>query len=226
MGTHITLTAADGHVLDAYLAEPDGPARGGVVVLQEIFGVNSHIRSVADGYAGAGFLAVAPALFDRAEHGVELGYDPAGIERGIAIARGKLDYGQVMADVRAAAVTVARAGKVGAVGYCWGGMLAAMASVQLADTVAAAVGYYGGGTTNLLERRPATPLLLHFGERDHAIPLEDVERIRSAWPDAEIHVYEGAEHGFNCDQRASHHAPSAALALERTLAFFGHHLAG
>jgi carboxymethylenebutenolidase len=226
MGTHTTLTAADGHLLEAYLAEPAGPARGGVVVLQEIFGVNGHIRSVADGYAEAGFLAVAPALFDRVERGVDLGYDAGGIEHGIAIARGKLDYGRVMADVRAAVAAVAAAGKVGVVGYCWGGMLAAMASVQLGDVVAAAVGYYGGGTTNLLGRPPTTPLLLHFGERDHAIPLEDVERIRSAWPDAEIHVYEGAEHGFNCDQRASHHAPSAALALERTLAFFGHHLAG
>jgi carboxymethylenebutenolidase len=219
------LTADDGFSLSAYLAEPEGSPRGGIVVVQEIFGVNSHIRSVADGYAADGYLAIAPALFDRAERDVELGYEQADIEEGIKIARGgALEMSNVMRDVRAAATEVGRAGKVGVVGYCWGGMVASLAAIELPDVISAAVGYYGGGVAGLVDRKPQVPLLLHFGEHDHAIPLSDVDKVRDAWPDATVHVYEDAEHGFNCDRRASFHAPSAKVARERSLAFFADNL--
>jgi carboxymethylenebutenolidase len=225
MGQTITLTADDGFQLSAYRADPEGTPKGGIVVVQEIFGVNSHIRSVADGYAAAGYLAIAPALFDRVEQGIELGYTPEDIEQGLAIARGgKLDMAAVMSDVRAAAVVAHEAGKVGTVGYCWGGMVSTMAAIELPDVVDAAVGYYGGGSASLVERTPQVPLLLHFGENDHAIPLSDVDKIREAWPSATVHVYEGAEHGFNCDQRASYNEGAAKVARERSLAFFDEHL--
>jgi carboxymethylenebutenolidase len=225
VGKTITLTASDGFSLSAYLAEPDGTPRGGIVVVQEIFGVNSHIRSVVDGYAADGYLAVAPALFDRAERDVELGYEQSDIEQGIKIARGgRLEMNNVMLDVKAGAEVVSRAGKVGIVGYCWGGMVATMAAIELPDVISAAVGYYGGGVAGLVDREPQVPLLLHFGELDHAIPLSDVDAVRAAWPDATVHVYEGAEHGFNCDRRASFHAPSAELARTRSLAFFANNL--
>jgi carboxymethylenebutenolidase len=224
MGNTITLTASDGFSLSAYLAEPEGTPRGAIVVVQEIFGVNSHIRSVADGYAADGYLAIAPALFDRAERGVELGYEQSDIEQGIKIARGALDINNVLLDVRAAANEVSRAGKVGIVGYCWGGMVASLAAIELPDVISAAVGYYGGGVATLVDRKPEAALLLHFGEHDHAIPLTDVDTVRAAWPDATVYVYEGAEHGFNCDRRASFHAPSAELARSRSLAFFAEKL--
>jgi carboxymethylenebutenolidase len=218
----IRLSASDGHQFDAYVAEPDGAARAAIVVIQEIFGVNSHIRQVADGYAAAGYLAVAPALYDRSEPGIELGYEPDDIQTGLAH-RGKVELADTLSDIAAAAVEARRraaGGKVGAVGYCWGGYLATATAQQLAGTVDAAVGYYGGGTASLLDAGPSMALLLHFGERDHAIPLSDVDKVRQAWPDVAVHVYAGAQHGFNCDQRASHHAPAARLALSRTLRFF------
>lgn len=218
----IELTAADGHRFATYVAEPDGAPRGAIVVIQEVFGVNSHIREVADGYAAAGYVAVAPGVYDRVQPGVELGYDQADIEAGLGM-RGKLELDDVLADITAAAQEGrSRAGgtKVGAVGYCWGGFLAAASSQRLAGTVDACVGYYGGGAASLVADTPHTPLLLHFGERDHAIPLSDVDTIRRSWPAAAVHVYDGAEHGFNCDQRASYHAQAARVALSRTLRFF------
>lgn len=225
MGQTITLTGEDGFRLAAYQAEPATTPKGGVVVIQEIFGVNEHIRDVTDGYAAAGYLAIAPALFDRVERGVELGYDAEGIEQGVAIARGKVDFATAITDIATAARAVAHAGKVGVVGYCWGGMLATATAIRSGDVVSAAVGYYGGGAVNLIDRQPAVPLMLHFGENDHAIPLSDVEKMREAWPQAIVHIYEGAEHGFNCDRRGSFNAPAAELARQRTLAFFGEKLA-
>ena len=224
MGETITLTSADGFALGAYRAEPTGAARGAVVVIQEIFGVNSHIRSVVDRYASHGYRAIAPALFDRVQAGVELGYAEGDIAEGIAIARGKTDMAKALDDVRAAAGAVAGAGRVGVVGYCWGGLLTALSAIELADVFSAASSYYGGGTPTLVDRTPVVPMLMHYGEHDHAIPLADVEQLRAAWPQVTFHIYD-AQHGFNCDQRASFHAASAALAEERTLAFLGQHLA-
>ena len=224
MGTTIELTAKDGNTISAYRAAPDGAPRGAVVVIQEIFGVNSHIRDVADGYAAAGYLAIAPALFDRSEAGVELGYDADGIEVGKTIAFA-MDMDTVMLDVEAAADAASEAGKVGIVGYCWGGSICYVAAARLPDKISAASGYYGGQIMPFIESAPVAPLLLHFGSEDHGIPLANVEAIAAAHPHVGVHVYDGAGHGFNCDQRGSHDADSAALALERTLAHFATNLA-
>lgn len=219
MGTMIKLTASDGHELSAYRADPEGKPRGGIVVIQEIFGVNGHIREVADGYAAAGFLAVAPALFDRTQRDAELGYTPEDIQEGLRLRA--IPVESVLADISAAAAVARTAGKVGTVGYCWGGFLSAASAINLAGEVDACVGYYGGGIAqSLLDQSPRVPLMLHFGEHDHAIPLEDVEKVKAAFSDTPVYVYAGAQHGFECDQRASYHAHSARLALSRTLRFF------
>jgi carboxymethylenebutenolidase len=174
-------------------------------------------------------VAIAPALFDRVERGVELGYEADDIEIGRGIARGgKLDNDLSLQDVRAAAVAVAGAspnGKVGVVGYCWGGLLVARSAIESPDVFAAAVAYYGGGTPALADQQPTVPMMMHFGEHDHAIPLADVDVLRAAWPHVTFHIYD-AQHGFNCDHRGSYDAAAAELALERTLAFFAAHLAG
>jgi carboxymethylenebutenolidase len=227
MGNFIDLKAADGFVFPAYVAQPAGAPKGGIVVVQEIFGVNSHIRSVADGYAAQGYLAVAPATFHRVKPGVDLGYSPDDMGAGMALkaAVEGLPSPGVMQDIQAAIQHAAQAGKVGIVGYCWGGLLTWRAACTL-DGLSAAVPYYGGGVTTPDEvaRVPKVPVMAHFGDQDHWISLESVEAFRRAHPDVEVHVYH-ANHGFNCDQRASYDAASAKLARERTLAFFGKHLA-
>ncbi len=228
MSETLTLKAADGLESPCHLARPAGPARAAVVVLQEIFGVNSHIRSVADDFARQGYLALAPHLFQRVRSGVELGYGPADIQQGIALksAAESLPAPGVLAEVAAALAYAAAQGaaKVGVVGYCWGGLLT-WRSACLLPGIAAAVPYYGGGMTSALEsaRQPRCPVLCHFGERDHAIPIEGVRAFAKAHPDVEVQVY-AAEHGFHCDQRASYHAASAALARQRTLDFLARHL--
>ncbi len=227
MGQFINLTAADGFSFPAYVAEPAGTPKGAVVVLQEIFGVNSHIRSVADGYAAEGYLAVAPSTFHRVKPGVELGYTQEDMGAGFALktAVEELPAPGVMRDIEAAVGHARRAGKVGIVGYCWGGLLTWRSACSVPG-LSAAVAYYGGGMTTPAEaaRQPLCPTLAHFGERDHWIPLETVEAFRKAQPGVEVQVY-AADHGFNCDQRGSYDAPSARLARERSLAFFARHLA-
>lgn len=216
----ITLEAADGHDFSAYVSRPEGAPRAGLVVLQEVFGVNGHIRGVADGYAAEGFLAIAPALFDRAERGVELGYGEEELMRGRAL-RGAIDPEAVLLDVAAAAAAVAEAGPTAIVGYCWGGLVAWQAAGAL--DLAAAVGYYGGGIQDNLDRPPRCPIMLHFGDRDAFITPAQIAATRAAYPELPIHSYP-AGHGFNCDQRSDFDPESAALALERTLAFFAEHL--
>jgi carboxymethylenebutenolidase len=211
----IRLTAADGHVLDAYEVHPEG-AVASVVIIQEIFGVNPHIRSVVDRYASFGYRSIAPALFDRVERNVELGYTADGIERGREIAMA-IRWEPAIADVAAAVEHVAGTGPVAAIGYCFGGSLAWIAAADL--PVAAAVGYYGGQIHDLIDRGPKATTMLHFGSLDHAIPLDHVEAIRRAHPTVPVHVYDGAQHGFSCDARDSYHALSAAVALGRTLEF-------
>jgi carboxymethylenebutenolidase len=227
MGEWIQLTAADGHAFPTYVARPAGPARGAVVVLQEIFGVNSHIRAVADGYAAQGYLAVAPSTFHRVQVDVNLGYSSDDMSAGIAL-KGQVEAlpaPGVLPDIQAAIDHAAQAGKVGIVGYCWGGLLTWRAACLL-QGLSAAVPYYGGGTTTPAEiaRTARVPVLAHFGERDHWIPLEGVQAFQKAHPGVEVHVY-AADHGFNCDQRGSYEATAAQLARERTLAFFAKHLA-
>ncbi len=222
MGETIQLTAADGKTIGAYRAMPAGRPKAGLVVLQEIFGVNRHMRSVCDGFAAEGYVAIAPALFDRVRPGIELGYNGADVEIGKTI-RAETELDAVLKDVQAAIDAVAPAGKTGIVGYCWGGSLAFLSATRLRG-VAAAVGYYGGQIVPFVAEMPKAPVILHFGERDKGIPLSDVDIIRQHHPDMSIFVYP-ADHGFNCDERGSYDKPSAALALERTLRFFAEKLA-
>jgi carboxymethylenebutenolidase len=228
MGTMIELQSADGTRVPAYEARPAGTLKGAVVVIQEIFGVNSHIRAVADGYAAEGYLAVAPAAFHRVKPGVELGYTDADMGEGFGYktAVEALPAPGVMQDIQAAIDHVARAsgGKVGIVGYCWGGLLTWRAACILSGLSAAAP-YYGGGVTTEAEtaRQPLVPVMAHFADEDKWIPLETVETFKTAHPSVQVFTY-AAHHGFNCDQRGSWDAPSAQLARERTLAFFKQHL--
>jgi carboxymethylenebutenolidase len=218
MGKSIELTASDGHRLAAYVAEPSGPPRGGIVVIQEIFGVTRHIRDVADQYAAEGYLAVAPALFDRVERNVDVPY--ADSAKGVAYkTASKLD--QVMLDIQAAVTRTRTAGKVGVVGYCWGGLLSYLAAARL--DVDAAVSYYGGGTQQHLAERPRAPMMFHFGEKDSHIPLSTVNEIKAAYPQGIYYLY-SAEHGFNCTDRASFEPASAKLAFGRSLDFFHIHV--
>jgi len=227
MGQFIDLTAKDGFTFPAYVAEPAGTPKGAIVVIQEIFGVNSHIQSVADGYAAAGYLAVAPATFQRVKPGVDLGYNAETMAEGSALksAVEALPAPGIMQDIQAAVDYAAKAGKVGVVGYCYGGLLTWRAAESVSG-LAAAAPYYGGGMTGSSEeisRHPKVPVLAHFGSKDHYISLDSVEAFKKAQPEVEVHVYE-ADHGFNCDQRGSYNAPAAQLARERTLAFFAKHL--
>jgi carboxymethylenebutenolidase len=214
MGRKIQLTSADGHVLQGYLAEPVGKPRGGIVVIQEIFGVTRHIRDVTEQYAAAGYLTVAPALFDRVESDVDVPYSDSQKGFGYVTA---LDKAKVMLDIQAAADHVKRAGKVGVVGYCWGGQLAFLAAAGL--SIDAAVAYYGGGIHQQLAHIPRVPVMFHFGEKDTHIPLSAVDAIRTAYPRGIYHLYP-AEHGFNCTDRASFDAQSAKLAFDRSVEFF------
>lgn len=223
MGTIVQIKAADGHQFSAYRAEPSAKPRGGIVVLQEIFGLNAHIRAVADKFAGEGYTAIAPALFDRIERGVELGYDEETTVKGRAL-RGELGYDAPMLDIAATIEALRQllgpGGRVGVVGFCWGGSLAWIAAARLSsDRVGpdCAVCYYGAQIKDFLGERPRCPTILHFGERDALIPSETVAAIRSAHPDIPAFAYP-AGHGFNCDMRADYDAASAALAHSRTLA--------
>lgn len=219
MSETVKLTASDGHQFSAYRAG-DGP---GLVVVQEIFGVNSHIRNVVDLFAEAGFAAIAPALFDRIGAGRELGYTPEDVAAGRDL-RGKVDNADALKDIAAARDLLAGEGrKVGVVGYCWGGSLAWHTATQLAG-FDAAVGYYGGEIPKSKDAQPAIPTMLHFGENDGGIPMDGVREVEAAHPGVPIHIYD-AGHGFSCDERASYDETSHKVALERTLAFLKEHLA-
>jgi carboxymethylenebutenolidase len=226
MGQFVNLTTADGFVFPAYVASPSGASKGGLVVLQEIFGVNSHIRSVADGYAAEGYFVVAPSTFHRVQADVELGYTEADMGSGMALkgAVEALPAPGVLVDIQAAVNHAAQGGKVGILGYCWGGLLTWRAACTLSG-LAAAVPFYGGGMTTEAEvaRTPKVPVMAHFAEQDRWIPLDSVQAFQKAHPQVPVHLYP-AHHGFNCDQRGSWDAPSAKLARERTLAFFAQHL--
>ncbi len=217
MGQNIELSAGDGHRLAAYESSP-GASRGGIVVIQEIFGVTRHIRAVADQYAAAGFTAIAPALFDRVERNVDVPYTD--MAKGYGYMQ-QLKNEQVMLDVQAAINRLTALGKVGVVGYCWGGTMAYLASARL--KIAAAVAYYGGGIDKYTAEIPRCPIMFHFGEKDAHIPLSAVEKIKVAVPEGIFHLYP-ADHGFNCTDRASFEPASAKLALERSLEFFHRHV--
>lgn len=219
MGEMIELKASDGHALQAYRAGPPD-ARRTLVVVQEIFGVNHHMRAVCDRFAAAGYGVVAPALFDRLGSGIELSYDPAGVAQGREL-RGRIADADTMLDIEAAAGALA--GPRGIVGYCWGGTVAWWGATR-SGSFKAAAGWYGGGIAAAREEMPHCPVQLHFGAEDQGIPLTDVDLIRVAQPEVEVFVYPGAGHGFGCDERDSFNAEATALAGERTLAFLAENL--
>jgi carboxymethylenebutenolidase len=221
MGKMIELTAADGHKLSAYRADPAGKPRGGLVVIQEIFGVNRHIKQVADGYAADGYLAIAPAMFDRVQRHVDLGYTPDDIAKGRDI-RAKVTTDMAMKDAQAAVKEAQAAGRVGIVGYCWGGFVAWMASANVSG-LSCAVPYYGGGILDNADLEPKVPVMGHFGDKDQHIPVDGVRKLAEKHKKQQIFIYE-ADHGFNCDHRGSYNAAAAKLARERTLAFLRKHV--
>jgi carboxymethylenebutenolidase len=223
MGEFTTIMARDGHEFRAYLAAPPGTPRGAVVVIQEIFGVNPHIRAVADSYAAEGYTAIAPSLFDRVRRGVELGYDSETMQEGFGYVK-QLKPEQTLKDVSAAIAVVKHSGRVGMVGFCWGGRVSYTSACEL--PLACAVAYYGGGITQILDKQPKCPTMYHFGERDTHITQDDVAKIKAAHPEGIYYIYPAAEHGFNCDQRPSYNPEAAALARKRTLEFFAQHVAG
>jgi carboxymethylenebutenolidase len=214
----VILQASDGHELDAYVARPAGEPVAGLVVVQEIFGVNSHIRSVADGYARDGYLAVAPALFDRFEKGIELTYEGEDVQKAMAFMQ-KLDVSKALADVEAALEFARKESgrKAGVIGYCFGGLLVWLSAARLHPD--AAVGYYPGGIGSYANEAPQGPVQLHFGKLDTHIPAGQIEKVHAAHPEVEIYWYEGAGHAFNCDMRSSYNAEAAALARSRALTF-------
>jgi carboxymethylenebutenolidase len=221
MGSMIELTASDGHKLGAYKAEPSGKPKGGIVLIQEIFGVNHHIRAVADGYAKDGYLVIAPALFDRVGKDMQLGYGPEDQEKGKAT-RGQLKWDAVLADVEAAHKAAKEAGKVAIIGYCFGGSVAWLGATRL--NFDASVAYYGGNVADFVEEKPKCPTICHNGTEDKGIPMEKVEKIKATRPEVTVYTYEGAGHGFNCDERGSYHEASAKLARQRTLDFLAKHI--
>ncbi|MGC2208906.1 MAG: dienelactone hydrolase family protein [Candidatus Korobacteraceae bacterium] len=217
MSEHVTLQASDGHTLDAYVAHPEGEPIAGLVVVQEIFGVNRHIRSVADGYAKDGFLAVAPALFDRYERGLELGYEGADMQKAMSLVP-RINLDHALLDTAAALEYVRKqtGKKCGVIGYCYGGTIAWLAAARLGAD--AAVGYYGGHIAKFADEHPDAPIQLHFGKLDAHIPKESIDAVQAANPEVPIFWYD-AGHGFNCNDRASYNAEAATLARARSLEF-------
>ena len=222
MGKDIKLTASDNFELGGYRADPAGAPKAAVVVIQEIFGVNHHIRAVCDRLAGEGYAAIAPSIFDRVEPNFTSGYSPDEV----AVARkfvANPDWAAMLRDSQAAIDAVSNVGPVGIIGFCLGGSIAYAAATKLSG-LSAAIGYYGGAIVRFADDKPTVPTQLHFGEKDAGIPLGDVEIIRTKRPDVEIHVYPGAQHGFHCDERASYDKTSADIAWPRSLAFLAKHL--
>lgn len=216
MGHWIEAPLPQGKSTRCYRADATGAALGNVVIVQEIFGVNDHIRNVCERYAQAGFNAIAPALFDRVEPNIELDYTPEGIERGRAV-MAKIAMPDALADI-SAAVGAHSGPRPSVVGFCWGGTLAYAAATGFGERLTSAVSYYGGGVANLLGDKPKCPVQFHFGNKDQSIPAETVEAVRGALPDAPLYVYD-AGHGFSCDARGSYEPESAKIAFERTIAF-------
>jgi len=222
MGQTVTLTASDGFKLGGYRADPTAAPKGAIVVIQEIFGVNSHIRNVCDRLAKEGYVAIAPAIFDRIEPNFQSGYSP----EDVAVARkfvASPDWPAMLRDTQAAIDAAKDVGPVGIIGFCLGGSVAYAAATKLSG-LSAAVGYYGGAIVRFADDKPTVPTQLHFGEKDSGIPLSDVETIKVKRPEIEVFVYPGAQHGFGCDERASYDKASSDLAWQRSLAFFAAHL--
>lgn len=220
----IELTAGDGHTFSAYRADPPDAPKGAVVVLQEVFGVNPHIKQITDAFAAKGYLAIAPSLFDSVKAGVELRYDDTSLAEGVGLMQ-QVGKERALAEIQAVVDAVKSAGKVAIVGYCWGGYLAYAAGNQV-NGLACAVGYYGGGIVDDYGAKRKVPTLLHFGENDTLIPFEAMSQFRAHRPDVSVFSYPGALHGFNCDQRDSYQEEAAHKALERTLFWISQYVEG
>lgn len=216
MGSTITLTANGDHSIEAYLAEPDGPAKAGLVVIQEIFGVNDHMKHVTDDFAKQGYLAICPSFFDRVEPGAVLSYTEFGRGRDLA---GRMSNDAVVADINAAADRVRSAGKVGVIGYCWGGSMSFLAACEA--NIDCAVSYYGSRIIQFSpDMKPKVPMQYHYGEIDQSFPMDAVDKVMAEQPEGEHFVYKGADHGFSCNDRPQYNAEATALALSRALKFF------
>lgn len=222
MGETIELQASDGFKLSAYIAKPEGVPRAAIVVVQEIFGVNAHIRSVADRFAAEGYVAIAPALYDRVTPQFEVAYTPEDMAKGRAVFE-KTDREKALIDIQVAIDHVTGHGKIGIVGYCWGGTMAWLSTAKLGG-LSAAIGYYGSGILGLADLQPRCPTILHFGDLDKHIPVESVREFAARRPDVPTYIY-AADHGFNCDARGSFNQAAADLARGRALEFFAKHLA-
>ena len=217
------LRAEDGFTLGAYEAMPEGEPKGGIVVIQEIFGVNSHIRQVVDGYAADGYAVIAPQIFDRAKRDVELGYEPDDMTAGMQLAFTDTDRDKTLMDIQAAVEEIGKWGSVGVLGYCYGGLLTWLSACKVRG-VDVAICFYGGGIAGEKDLEARCPVMMHFGEQDAMIPADQVEAVRATQPDVIVHTYD-ADHGFNCDHRASYNADAAKVARQRTLEFLDTHLA-
>ena len=222
MGQHVSLTATDHHKLGGYRADPQGEPKGGIVVVQEIFGVNHHIRAICDRLAALGYVAIAPAVFDRFVRDFECGYTPDEVAHARSYL-GSLDWDKMVLDLAAAQAEIKGVGPLGVIGFCMGGTAAYLAATRLSG-LSAAVGYYGGGVAKFADETPKCPVQLHFGSEDHGIPLASVEEVKQKRPEVEVYIYQGAAHGFNCDERASYNKDAAALAWGRTTEFFAKHM--
>lgn len=221
MGCTIQINTSRMQCIGAYMAKPEGTPKGGIVVVQEIFGLNAWVRSVVERFAAVGYTAIAPAFFDHVERDVELAYDAAGIERGRELV-GEVGLDLAAEDVASAAESIASAGRIGCVGYCWGGTVALLAATRLGMP---AVSYYGSRNVGYTDEPARAPLMFHFGARDRSIPPAAIQRHREAWPQAQVHVYEDAGHAFDRDAEPyDYHEASALLSRERTLEFFARHL--
>jgi len=223
MGQEIKVTASDGFQLGCYRADPIGAPKGAIVVIQEIFGVNHHIRSICDRLSKEGYVAFAPSIFDSIEPNFQSGYSPDEVQSAIQKFVGDPDWAGFLRDARAAIDAAKPVGRVGIIGFCLGGVIAYLAAARFTD-LSAAVGYYGTGIVHFDDVTPKVPTQLHFGENDAHIPLTDVETFKAKQRGVEVFTYPGADHGFHCDERASYHRVSADIAWQRSLKFFEKHM--
>ena len=222
MGQDINLTASDGFKLGGYRADPAGTPKAAIVVIQEIFGVNHHIRSVCDRLAAAGYVAIAPSIFDRITPNFQCGYTPDEVANARKFVANP-DWAAMLRDTQAAIDAVQDVGPVGIIGFCLGGSVAFVAATRLSG-LKAAIGYYGGAVVRFADETPKVPTQLHFGEKDAGIPLTDVETVKAKRPDVEVFIYPGAQHGFHCDERPSYDKASSDFAWPSSIEFFAKHL--
>jgi carboxymethylenebutenolidase len=220
-GSMIQMKMNDGAEMGVYHVEPKGARRGGLVLIQEIFGVTDHIKECCDSFADEGYEVLGPSLYDREAPGFAVSYSPEDIQKAIKIARGEHPFEQSIADACTCIDAMKSKGPVFITGYCYGGSVTWAAACKC-DGLAAASGYYGGNIPQMAEWQPKCPTILHFGKHDHGIPMEQVERVQKLHPDVPVYVYD-AGHGFNSDRRTDYNPDAASLARQRTLELFREH---